>query len=87
MTASKTFTFKHAGKEYSLPLFSELPVGVLRAARKGTDDMDKVFIVLEKILPEGAPELEAIDIMSPVEFNDFLLEWTQGAPLGESSNS
>jgi hypothetical protein len=82
MTA-KTFTFKHKNKNYSLPVFSDIPMGALRKARKASDDGDRVFIILEQILEEESPTLKAIDAMNAAEFAEFLTGWTQGAQLGE----
>jgi hypothetical protein len=81
--AVKTHSFKHNGKTYTIPLFADVPMGALRKARKAQDDGDKVFIILEEVLPEGNPALAAIDTMNGPTFAEFLKGWTQGAPLGE----
>lgn len=86
MTA-EVFTFEHAGKTYSIPTLKSLPVGAIRKARKGKDETDTLFIMLESVMPEGSPELAALDAMNNEEFAKFLEAWTQGAPLGESSSS
>jgi hypothetical protein len=86
MTA-KVYTFQHAGKSYSIPNFDQLPMGVVRKARQGSDDLDKAFIIIEALMGEGSKELAAMDSMTPKEFESFLTGWTQGAPLGESSDS
>lgn len=86
MTA-KAYKFEHKNKKYSVPGFSQLSMGVIRKARKGTDDLDKAFIIIEELLGENSPELNALDEMTPVEFQVFLEGWTQGAPLGESLDS
>ena len=83
MTA-ETFEFTHKGKKHTIPAFSKLPMGVLRKARKGENDMDKTFLILETILPEDSKELAAIDAMQPEEFNEFMLGWTQGGGVGEA---
>jgi hypothetical protein len=85
--AAKLYKFEHKGKTYSIPAFSELPVGVIRKARRSVDDSDKAFIIIEELIGEGSEELKAIDQMSGPEFNDFLTGWTDGAALGESSGS
>lgn len=82
-----TFAFTHAGTEYNIPAFNALPVGVVRKARKGKDDADIAFLILENIMGEDSPELAAIDSMSQEEFQTFLEGWTQGAPVGESASS
>jgi hypothetical protein len=86
MTA-KAYKFTHKGKSYSVPTFDQLPMGVIRKSRKGVDDMDKAFIVIEEIMGEGSPELAALDSMNPSEFEAFLNGWTQGSSVGESLGS
>ena len=85
--AAKVYKFTHKNKTYSVPTFDQLPMGVIRKSRKGVDEMDKAFIVIEEIMGEGSPELAALDSMNPTEFEEFLSGWTQGAALGESSGS
>lgn len=87
MTASKTYTFEHNGKKFTIPAMSALPMGVLRKSRKSEDSMDRAFIILEELMGEDSPELKAVDTMDAEQFNAFLEGWTQGAPLGESSSS
>jgi hypothetical protein len=84
---SKTFTFTHAGKSFTIPSLKSLPVGVTRKARKSKDDTDMVFIMLEAVMAEDSKELAAIDSMDADQFNEFLTAWTQGAAVGESSGS
>jgi hypothetical protein len=81
------FTFEHNKKKHTIPSFAALPMGALRKARKGEDEADKVFIILETVLPEDSAALAAIDEMDATEFGVFLQEWTQGAAVGESSSS
>jgi hypothetical protein len=81
---SKTFTFTHDDKSFTIPAFAALPVGVVRKARKGADDGDKAFIILETVMGEDSPELNAIDSMDVDQFNEFLKGWTQGAGVGEA---
>lgn len=83
MTA-QTYTFNYNGTDYTIPAFADLPVGVVRKARKGKDDTDKVFLILESCVAEDSPELEAIDRMTQDEFAKFITEWTQGAGVGEA---
>lgn len=88
MTAkSKTFTFTHAGEDFTIPSFSALPMGALRKTRKLKDETDKVFTIIESAVGVDSPALDALDSMSGEEFEAFLSAWTQGAPLGESSGS
>jgi hypothetical protein len=87
MTVKDKYEFEHNGKKYSISNFAKLPVGALRAARKATDDADKAFIIIEYLLGENSPEIQAIDSMTAKEFATWLEGWTQGAPLGESVSS
>jgi hypothetical protein len=85
MTAkAETYKFTHNGRTYHVPSLKSVPTGVIRKTRKLTDDTDKSFTILELLLGEDSPELEAIDSMNPDEFADWLNGWTGGAPLGES---
>jgi hypothetical protein len=81
------FSFTHKGTDFTVPSFSDIPVGVIRKSRKATDDGDRAFTILETVMGEGSPELDAIDDMSSTEFQKFIEGWTQGAPMGESSSS
>lgn len=83
--SAKGFTFTHGGKKVTLPLFSNVPVGALRASRNATDDMDRAFLILENVLDDKT--LAIIDSMSVSEFGEVLTGWTTGAPVGESSES
>lgn len=85
--ASKTFTFTHNGETYTIPSLAALPVGVTRKARKATDEADQVFTMIELSMGEDSPALAAIDTMDGEQFDAFLQGWTQGAPMGESSDS
>lgn len=84
---SKTHEFEHAGKKYTIPAFSSLPMGAIRKSRKAENEMDGVFRILESCLAEDSEELAALDTMDSDEFEAFLKGWTQGAPVGESSSS
>ena len=81
------YSFEHKGKKYSIPAFSEVPVGAIRKARKEKDEVGQAFSIMETMLGEDSPELLAVDTMTPTEFATWLEGWTQGAPLGESSSS
>lgn len=87
MAAKKTYTFDYEGKTYTIPAFSALPVGAVRKARKAKDEADQAFTILEIVLGEDSPELAVVDSMDAEAFEKFLAGWTQGAPLGESSDS
>lgn len=80
----KQFIYDHAGETITVPAFNTLAAGVLRKARKGTDDIDKTFIILEVALGEDSPELAKLDAMNLEELAGFIKAWTQGAGLGEA---
>jgi hypothetical protein len=86
MTAS-VYEFEHKGKKYKVPAFSEVPVGAIRKARKEKDEAGQAFAIMEEMLGESSPALQAVDTMNTTEFSAWLEGWTQGAPLGESSSS
>lgn len=81
------FAFEHGGKTYFIPKFSDLPAGALRKARKGVDDLDKAFTIIEYVMGEDSPEIAAVDGMSVAEFGEFVKSWTGGTSVGESSGS
>lgn len=79
-----TFKIKHKDKTITLPDFKEMPVGVIRKARKLSTD-EQMWFILEEILDDK--QLAVLDSMNLGEFNTAMTEWTQGAPLGESLKS
>lgn len=79
-----SYTIEHKGKKVTLPEFRELPVGVIRKARKESPD-EMMWVVIESVLSDK--ELDILDTMSLEEFNEAMKGWTQGAPLGESLQS
>jgi hypothetical protein len=81
------FSFEVEGKKYKIPHFGQIPMGAIRKARKGSDDADQVFIILEIVMGEDSKELAAVDRLNATDFAEFIQNWTQGAPLGESSSS
>lgn len=82
-----TYRFTHNGTEHEIPSFRELPAGALRKARRGADEMDKAFTILEETLGLDNPALAAVDSMTIEQFGEWLTGWTKGAALGESSSS
>lgn len=80
-------TFEHNGKTFELPDIRTVKPGVMRKARKGENDMDKTFTLLEVLLGEDSETLAALDDLEPEEFNKVIEKWLQGAQLGESSGS
>lgn len=83
------YQFTHNNKTYTVPAFDEIPSGALRKARKGSDDMDKAFTILEETLGAKSSVLLALDKMTVKEFGAWLEGWTQQntVKLGESSDS
>lgn len=79
-----SYTVEHKGKKIELPGFQDLPVGVVRKSRNLPDEEQSWFI-LESLLNEK--QLEIIDTMTVKEFASFMNGWTQGANLGELSQS
>jgi hypothetical protein len=79
-----TYKIEHKGKTVELPDFKDLPVGLIRKARKENQD-ELMWVVLESVL--DAKALDIVDSMSMTEFNEAMTGWTQGAPLGESLKS
>lgn len=78
------------GAEITLPRQDQLPVGVIRKARKLNED-EQVWVFIEAVADEAS--LEAIDALPLAEFQEFITEWTSGKPeegeagLGESEPS
>ena len=79
-----SYTIEHNGKKVNLPAFKALPVGVIRKARK-VDAEEAMWFILEEVLDEK--QLAVIDSMPLSDFTEAMNGWTQGAPLGESSQS
>jgi hypothetical protein len=82
--STATHTFKHNGTDFTIPAFTALPIGVIRKARKGKDEADTAFLILENVMGEDSKELAAVDSMDQTEFQAFLEGWTQGAGVGEA---
>ena len=81
------YSFKHNNKTFTIPAFADLPMGVIRKARKGKDEADTAFLILETVMGEDSPELAAVDSMKAAEFQEWLTGWTQGVSVGESASS
>lgn len=79
-----SYVIEHDKKKVTLPDFKSLPVGVIRKARK-IDADEAIWFVLEEIL--SSEDLAVIDSMAISAFTEAMNGWTQGAPLGESSQS
>ena len=85
--APETVTFETSKGKLELPHISKIPSRAFRLARKGNDQLDQFFILIESTFPEGSKELAIIDSLNTVELGEIFLQWTQGADLGESSSS
>lgn len=79
-----SYTIETNGKKITLPDFKNMPVGVIRKARKLSSD-EQMWFILESILDDK--QLEILDSMSLSDFTSSMNGWTQGAPLGESLKS
>lgn len=79
-----SFKLEHKGKSITLPDFKDIPVGVIRKARKLTQD-EQMWFILESILSDK--DLEILDSLPISDFTTAMNSWTQGAPLGESLKS
>ena len=82
--ALMSYEIEHNKNKITLPSFSNLPVGVIRKARKLEAD-EQMWFMLESVLDEKG--LSVIDSMSLSEFTEAMKGWTQGAPVGESLKS
>lgn len=79
-----SYTIEHKNKKIVLPDFNELPVGIVRKARK-VDPDEQMWFILEGVLSEK--DMEIIDGMTIKEFTEAMNAWTQGVALGESLQS
>ena len=79
-----SYTIEHKNKKVTLPNFTDMNVGIIRKARKMEPD-EQMWFMLESVVDEKG--LAIIDEMSLTKFNEAMLGWTQGAPLGESLKS
>lgn len=79
-----SYKIEHKGKTVTLPDFKEIPVGVVRKARKLGPE-DQMWFILEEVLDDK--QIDLLDTMSISDFTKAMNGWTQGAPLGESLQS
>lgn len=82
-----SYKFELNGKEYELPDFNNLPMGVIRKSRKFTNELDSAFSIIESVADGNSDLLDELDKLPVSEFNKVLEGWTTGASLGESSGS
>ena len=81
------YKFKIKNKSYEIPDIVDVPAGVVRKARKTTDQTDQAFTLLEAVVPEDSELMTALDSLSVREIGEWFRGWTQGADLGESQDS
>ena len=75
-----TYKVEHKGKTVDLPAFGDLPTGIIRKARKETDQ-DQTWFILEELLSDK--DLDVLDSMPLSEFAKHMKAWTGGVSLGE----
>jgi hypothetical protein len=85
--SAKTYTFTIKDKEYSIPTFKNISIGILRKTHGIEDEMAKSFTILELTLEDSPETLAAIDTLSVDEFAEWIKGWLGDATLGESSGS
>lgn len=71
---------EYNGKSIELPDFGELPTGIIRKARKETEN-DQTWFILEELL--SPKDLAVLDSMPLSEFAKHMKAWTGGVALGE----
>lgn len=81
------YSFELNGKEFELPDFNNLPLGVIRKSRKFENDLDAAFSILENAAGDNSELMDELDALPMTKFNELLTAWTQGVRLGESSES
>jgi len=84
--SAKTYDFTIQGKAYSIPLFKDMPIKVLRKTRHITNEMDMAFTVIELAIKDESI-LEALDTLTVEEFSTWQQGWLGEASMGESSGS
>ena len=75
-----THKVEYKGKTVELPSFGDLPTGIIRKARKESEQ-DQTWFILEELLTPK--ELEVLDSMPLSEFAKHMKAWTGGVALGE----
>jgi len=79
-----SYEITHKNKKIKLPNFTDLPVGVIRKARK-LDADEQIWTVLEAVLTDK--DMAVLDSMTVTEFAEAISGWTGGTPVGESLQS
>jgi hypothetical protein len=77
-----------AGDTITMPSFATLKPGTIRKARKATDNLDQMFILIENMVPDDET-LDILDDLEADEFATFFQEWAEavGVTSGESTAS
>ena len=75
-----THKVEYKGKTVELPSFGDLPTGVIRKARKESEQ-DQTWFILEELL--SPKDLAVLDEMPLSEFAKHMKAWTGGVALGE----
>ncbi len=75
-----THKVEYKGKTVELPSFGDLPTGVIRKARKESEQ-DQTWFILEELLTPK--DLAVLDEMPLSEFAKHMKAWTGGVALGE----
>lgn len=86
--ADNKFHYLIGDVDIALPQLANVPLGIVRKTRHLPDD-EKLFVTLETLLPEGSPELAAVDTLDRSGLADLMGAWqaAAGVDLGESSAS
>lgn len=82
-----TVDFQTSKGLLTLPHFSKIPGGAIRKARKGDDQLDQFFTIIEETCGDPSDELQLLDRLPIAELGEVFLAWTQGAAVGESPSS
>lgn len=75
-----SYTIEINNKTVELPEFGQLPVGILRKARK-VEETEQTWFILEELLSDR--DLKIIDSLTTSAFVEHMKAWTSGVSLGE----
>ena len=76
-----SYVIEHEGKKVTLPDFGNIPTGVVRKARKESEQ-EQTWFILEEMLAEK--DLKVLDSLPLSEFSRHMRAWTGSVALGES---
>jgi len=74
------YKIEHNTKVIDLPDFGQLPIGILRRARK-VEESEQTWFILEELLSDR--DLKILDTLPTSEFIQHMKAWTGGTSLGE----